>query len=97
MFIRLSADSTPVVGDLDNFLELKVVADDKMVNRAGALNALGRYAAGHVWIEIQWLRDRGRSLDSTWTCGFEAMIDYARAKGWVDSDGLVRVHISADL
>lgn len=97
MFIRLSADSAPVVGDLDNFLELKVVVDNNVINRAEVLNALGRNISEHVWIDIQWLRNRGKSFDPTWTYGFEAMIDYARAKGWVDSDGLVRVHISADL
>ena len=63
------------------------------------LGELGRVdSTDHAWIDISALRAAsGRSSDSDWSSGFEAMIAYAASKGWVDETGTaVRAHIEAD-
>jgi hypothetical protein len=34
-----------------------------------------------------------RAADPDWQRGFEAMVEAARAHGWVDPDGAVRAHL----
>ncbi|HVW47151.1 MAG TPA: hypothetical protein VHA76_08860 [Solirubrobacterales bacterium] len=34
-----------------------------------------------------------RAISPIWLEGFEAMVDYAESKGWVDGEGRVRAHV----
>ena len=59
-------------------------------------NALGYYEGdGSVWVQQAWLRDQaGRYTDAAWMAGFDAMVAYARGKGWVTpGNGAIRAHI----
>jgi hypothetical protein len=49
----------------------------------------------HVWLDIAWLRAAGPD-DDDWRAQFDAMIGYARSKGWVDEPGTrVRAHVQS--
>jgi hypothetical protein len=38
----------------------------------------------HALIEIGWVRQHATSVGPSWNEDFEAMLDYARTKGWID-------------
>lgn len=50
----------------------------------------------HVVVSTQDLRRLAGDLtqDESWETGFDAMLAYARSKGWVDADGGVRIHVA---
>lgn len=61
-----------------------------------ALGPVGTYDGEHVWVERDALVDlAGESgADSAWRDGLAAMIDYARAKGFLSEDGTaIRAHV----
>jgi hypothetical protein len=50
----------------------------------------------HLWASITWLKEMAAPMrdPEVWVTGFEAMVDYAIHKGWVNPDtGMVRIHI----
>jgi hypothetical protein len=67
--------------------------------------ALRAASAGHgaddgdAWISIDWVRSEAGaaapgSLGTDWPVRFDAMVDYARSKGWLDGPGThVRAHV----
>lgn len=59
---------------------------------ARALGELGHLDGEHAWLRIGALRAAGPS-DPAWQQQFDAMIDYARTKGWTDGAGSVRAHV----
>ncbi len=59
-------------------------------------NGLGHYEGeGALWVQQAWLRNQAsRHADAAWMEGFDAMVGYARGKGWVDAPtGAIRAHI----
>ena len=60
------------------------------VEAAGAGSVTGD---GHVALDPGWLRAAGPDGDRTWSEGFDAMVGYARSKGWVDDAGAIRAHV----
>jgi hypothetical protein len=96
-----TASGHTVVCATDDLQHLSVridhAADQEAVARAvGPLARLE--GTDHAWIDIQALRSAsGREADATWLSGFEKMISYATAQGWVDEAGTaVRAHIEHD-
>lgn len=71
------------------------------VDLAAALGQFGEVAddGGHVWLLIDELRSRaGASVAADefddWGDGFDAMVTFARSKGWTSADGRrVRAHV----
>lgn len=68
------------------------------VDARGADVALRAIGAGsvrveHAWLDIDYLRRQGPDSED-WRSGFDAMIAYARSKGWISADGAtVRAHL----
>lgn len=81
---------------LDRF-HVSANGDDAAVVRA--LGAHGRQAdrPGHVLVEIAWVRSKAAAhVDDDWARRFEAMIDYARRKGWTNAEGThLMAHVEA--
>jgi hypothetical protein len=82
------------LADADNFRQLHAqlpVAGEP----GGALAEIARLDNDglHLWVRVARLRELGPATQA-WQQRFDAMIDYARGKGWVDAAGtMVRVHI----
>ncbi|TYL55509.1 hypothetical protein FXB39_04025 [Nocardioides sp. BGMRC 2183] len=57
--------------------------------------------ATHVWLDVSALKARAEPVDAdgaegvrAWGASYDAMISYARRKGWTSPDGtLVRAHL----
>jgi hypothetical protein len=60
------------------------------------LGALGDVDGEHVWLDIAGLISLSpRAGDDAWRADFDATMDYARSKGWVDAAGeRVRAHLA---
>ena len=68
--------------------------DDAVV---GAAMGSAGYAAGdaHVWVDAAWVRaEVGDRVGADWGERFDAMVDYAATKGWLND---ARTHIKAHL
>ncbi len=102
MFVRVDLAPTPPLVTLeepDNTKQfhLTVVGgtDAAMVYGALVDAAAGRLEAEHAWIGVDAIRRlaAGRVGDS-WDADFEAMLGYARSKGWFDEAGhAIRAHV----
>ena len=87
----------PRLQEADNFKGFKVtIAGDK--SALAALQA-GFAPAGkleneqHAWVREDWLRANApMASDPAWQDGLRKMLDYAKSKGWVGSDG-IRAHV----
>lgn len=80
------------------FGDLRVALTDG-VDLAEALTVAGagRPAGDDVLVSERWIRDAVAGLeddDEEWLTGFEAMLGYARAHGWVEAGGDgIRAHV----
>jgi hypothetical protein len=99
MFVLVSAaDGGPraelrEAGDLKRLhVEFRQV-DDAAGAAALAAGGFGTVADGHAWLDIGALRRAGEDTED-WPGQFEAMVGYARHKGWTDAAGeRLRAHI----
>jgi hypothetical protein len=91
-----SAPSPPVLRDVENFRTFKVVVRGAGRDLASALHGLGRVDDSRdVFLDLSAVKALAgeRARDSCWLESFEAMVDYARTKGWVDESGTaLRAH-----
>jgi hypothetical protein len=99
MLIDLSLYPTPspaVLRDVKNFRTFKVVARGPQERLPRALEGLGRFdRSGDVFVDIAAVKALAGELarDPQWLSSFEAMVEYARAQGWVDESGTaLRAH-----
>lgn len=87
------------MGDPDNFRQLHAQVQGSGDLQA-ALAGLATVAddQGHLWVRVAGLRALGRPAGAAdWHQHFDAMMGYARSKGWLDATGdSVRVHIERD-
>lgn len=99
MFVEVTATGVRV-GDAGNLRGLAVRVE------AGADATAGLVALGtpdpsgeHVWLRVDALRELALGSvapdeHDDWRDGFDAMITYARSKGWTSDDGRsVRAHV----
>lgn len=98
MFVTTGGDGV-ALSDPDNFTDLHVKLGASSVERAGealAAAGCGDLVGEHAWLNVGWLREAGPDSDD-WRSQFDAMIDYARGKGWTDDAGVqVRAHVVQD-
>lgn len=94
MYLDVTLDSaqTPVLREVDDFKAFKVVvrgaADESRL--AEVLAGVGRVDGdGNAFLAIDAIKRLAgdRSADPEWQRSFDAMVEYARAKGWVDASG----------
>ena len=72
-------------------LEVRRPQSDRDGVSAAIASVGGRLDVEHAWLSCDWLRAAG---DPDWKQKFDAMIEYARSKDWVDAEtGRVRAHI----
>ncbi|MFC9786324.1 hypothetical protein [Rhodococcus sp. NPDC127528] len=96
MIVVITENASIRLDDGDNFTELAVdalgLSVEDVVGVAVSEGA-GVVDGDHLWIDIDFLRQRGRGTED-WNGGFASMIDYAAGKGWTDAEGSrVRAHI----
>jgi hypothetical protein len=89
----------PVVDldDVDDFNAFKVLARGLRTQElADAFAPVGQMADdGDAFIDIEAVKRLAgeRSSRSEWLASFDAMVDYARSRGWVSADGRsIRAH-----
>jgi hypothetical protein len=83
--------------EADDFTQFSVVvkAAEGVEALRRAAGSLGRVDSGYVFVDPRALRQLpgARSDDLSWLSAVDAMIDFARSKGWVDEAGMVRAHV----
>ena len=87
------------VTEPDDFSRLSVelaglnVAEASSVLSGAGLGQIGD--SGHAWLRIPPLRALAEppGSPSSWADGWQAMLEYARGKGWIRGDA-VRAHIN---
>ncbi|AKD99063.1 hypothetical protein [Rhodococcus erythropolis] len=88
--------STVELNGVDDFTSLSVVVggDDQSATLSRALEQWGELEDDHVWLDIAHLEQAVAAQvgNAQWKQKFSAMVDYARAHGWVDRDNRVRAH-----
>jgi len=100
VYIDLAVAPGPAeLRDPDSFTEFKILiegADDAADAVGAAAARLGRVAGpDHVFVEVELLERLAgeRAEDEEWSAQLEAMIEYAKSKGWTDEAGAVRAHV----
>ena len=97
MIIRL--DTTNATGSLEDPEQLdrfhvEVTGEGDLAAAVGTFGTLDEDGE-HAWISVQAIREAavGR-VDEAWDDRFEAMLGYARSKGWYDEPGAaIRAHL----
>lgn len=89
--------STVELNNVDDFTSLSVVVvggDDRSETLSRVLEPWGELEDDYIWLDIAHLEQAvaARIGNTEWRQKFSAMVDYARAHGWVDRDNRVRAH-----
>ncbi|MDB5697757.1 MAG: hypothetical protein JWN69_561 [Alphaproteobacteria bacterium] len=98
MIVAVDLFGAATLRDLDNFTDLRAVAQAAALPGDISRHDLSEFAtawdAEHVWIRVAWLSETsGASAATDRLRAFDAMIDYARGKNWVDERaGSIRAH-----
>lgn len=104
MLVQLTVDEHGGVRlvDRDTFTAFAVHApsgyDVESVGKALEAVEIGEVEDGHAWVSaaaVMRLAGEAGAGDD-WRSGFEAMVEYARMKGWLRDDGAIRAHIEFD-
>ena len=96
MYVRVTGGGASLE-DPTNLKQFHVSADDAAVDVGAALagSGFGTMEGNDAMISVEAVRSAaaGRVGDG-WEAGFEAMLDFARSKGWLSDDGTaVRAHV----
>jgi hypothetical protein len=98
MYIQVDTTVVPptaVLADQDNFRAFAVLVNgtqDQLPAVVDALAGLGTVDAEHAMLDAAEVK-RLAAADDAWTAQFDAMVEYARSKGWTDDNGRVRAHL----
>jgi hypothetical protein len=62
---------------------------------ARALGSTEPAPAGHAWVPVAWVREQAAGrVGESWPADFDAMVGFARSKGWLDGSGAaIQAHI----
>jgi hypothetical protein len=102
MFVQVDLGSTPPRVTLEEpenakQFHLAVVggSDAAMVYGALVDAAAGRLEGDDAWIGVDAVRRMAAGrVDESWDADFEAMLGYARSKGWLDEAGhAIKAHV----
>ncbi len=88
--------TTARLEDAEDLTSFAVVIDAEADPGPEALAAGGVLGLGaHAWVRTDALRElAGLAATPEWEDGFDAMLGYARTRGWVDDEhGAVRGHV----
>jgi hypothetical protein len=89
--------ATVALEDPDDFTAFSVSAPaDAEAALSDRLGALGDYDGHHAWVDREALADLAgeRAADPAWREGLSAMVDYARAEGFLSEDeSAIRAHV----
>lgn len=97
--MKIAVHDEVSIEDVDNLRAFEVesalppAAVDAKLRESG----LGYVDGEHAWITAAILADMGGALsaDPSWREGFDAMVAYARSKGWWDeSSQAIRAHLT---
>jgi hypothetical protein len=95
MIIELGPTEPPRLTDLDRLDRLHALLDGSL-DVARLDDLCERADDEHVWLDVARARAIGveTANDPAFADGFDAMIDYATSKGWLDEAGThVRAHV----
>ncbi|HEX4107520.1 MAG TPA: hypothetical protein VHX88_05265 [Solirubrobacteraceae bacterium] len=94
--LESAPSAAPVLHEPDEFRSLKVVVRGEKGSLAEAIAPVGWLdPGGDAFLSVDALRRLAgpRVRDASWNASFEAMLEYARSKGWVDpSGGALQAH-----
>jgi hypothetical protein len=102
MYIHVDTAIAPPaarLADRDNFRAFAITVDgtpDQLPTVVDALTGLGTVDAdgGHAMLDADAVRRlAGATEGDPWSADFDAMVEYARSKGWTDEHGRVRAHL----
>lgn len=83
-------ENPPKLLDPEDFKGFKVVVEGPVDSLPEAISSVGRLLdTGDALIETRAVREMAgeRARDANWTESFEAMLGYAKSKGWMSEDG----------
>jgi len=90
LLVSLEPDAAPpLLREVSDLRSLKVLVHGDGADLGDALSSVGYVADdGDAFLDIAALLAlAGDSADPEWRQGFDAMVEYARHKGWVDEAG----------
>jgi hypothetical protein len=93
MYLDVQTDprgAPPVLREVDDFRDLKVVVHGPHQGLVAALAGIGRMSeGGDAFLAIDAVRRLAgaRAEDPEWQRSFDGMVEYARSKGWLDDEG----------
>jgi len=103
MYLHVTSDRSAIVGDPEDCTALSVRIDDRLISEAQlheAMQGIGvTYSDNEIGLLANELRRRARvalgpAWEPAWDDRFDAMINYARTRGWYDpTTGTVTAHI----
>lgn len=97
MFIRIDAASqTSRLEEPEDLKKFHVQLDGELEEAALAalLAPWGALDGEHAWIAPASLQAAASGrVSESWPGAFEAMVAYARTKGWCDGEGRLRAHL----
>ena len=98
MFISVDRNGKLALREPDDFKRLHIEANDDVtreeINRA--LAPIATFDNDDFWIDVEALKQLGRTGDAAWETGFDAMIRSVQKFGWLSPDGRrVRCHLKA--
>ena len=90
-----AAPAAVLLVEPEDFGAFKIMARGSAAKLASAVGRFGRVTDdGHVLVDVAALRvlagERGR--DREWLASLDAMVEYARSRGWTDG-GAIRGHV----
>lgn len=100
MLLRVSADGAVSLDEGDEFRRFSIRFDSGARGTPAAeagLAAVARRDGEAAWVSPDALRRLApRGEDPAWLAAFDAMVAFARSRGWVDEGGRIRAHVEAD-
>lgn len=97
MLLRVTAGGEVLLADADEFRRFSIRFDPAARGTAAAeaaLAAIARPDGDAAWVSPAALRRLApRGTEPEWQAGLDAMVAFARSRGWVDATGGIRAHI----
>ena len=96
MFISIDKNGKLALREPDDFKRLHIEAGDDVTREqtGRALEPIATADGDNFWIDVDALKQLGRTGDAAWEQGFDAMISSVQRFGWVSPDGRrVRCHL----